>query len=127
MLRRNFMSRLMGVGAGLCGVNRKAIPSVSVAESGDPPSEPCKVSRYWVLSKALDRSAMERGWARIVSPDYHHCPDAAIESFKDLKFGIRIHWGLYCLIGSHESWGLAGANQGFWNIYNVLYLSLIHI
>jgi len=121
MQRRNFMSRLFGAAAGLCGVNRTAIPSVSVAESGDPLSEPCQGSRYEALSKALDRSAMERGWARIVSSDYHHCPQAAIESFKDLKFGIRIHWGLYCLIGSHESWGLAGANQEFWNIYNVLY------
>ena len=115
MLRRNFMSRLIGVGAGVCGMNRKATPSVSIAESCDALSEPCKGNQYSVLSKALDRSAMQRGWARDVSPDYHHCPDAAIECFKDLKFGTRIHWGLYCLIGSHESWGLAGANQEFWN------------
>ncbi len=64
---------------------------------------------------------MQRGWHRSVDADYQHCPQAAIEAFKDLKFGIRIHWGLYCLIGSHESWGLAGAGEAFWNVYNVLY------
>lgn len=64
---------------------------------------------------------MERGWAKSVAAGYQHAPQSAIEVFKDLKFGIRIHWGLYCLIGSHESWGLAGASQQFWNVYNVLY------
>jgi Alpha-L-fucosidase len=38
-----------------------------------------------------------------------------------LKFGIRVHWGLYCMIGSDASQALAGANREFWNIYNVLY------
>ncbi len=84
-------------------------------------SEPCSNSRFEALNKALDREAMQRGWARTIDPDYHHAPESAIEAFKDLKFGIRIHWGLYCLIGSHESWGLAGANAQFWNIYNILY------
>ncbi|MGH9395483.1 MAG: alpha-L-fucosidase, partial [Terriglobia bacterium] len=69
------------------------------------------------LSKRTD-------WSRgpsTADPDYRHAPQEAIDAFKDLKFGIRIHWGLYCLIGSHESWGLAGANREFWNIYNVLH------
>ena len=38
--------------------------------------------------------------------DYHHAPDEAIEQFKDLKYGIRIHWGIYSLIHGRESWGL---------------------
>ncbi len=78
-------------------------------------------SRYQALRDALDREAMQRGWAREVDPDYHHAPAEAVEVFQDLKFGIRIHWGLYCMIGSHESWGLAGASREFWNLYNVLY------
>ncbi len=121
MLRRNFMSRLIGSAAGLWGVNQTIIPSVSAAEPSDLPPEPCAESRYEVLNAALNRAAIQRGWLPTVKPGYHHAPQPAIDAFKDLKFGIRIHWGLYCLIGSHESWGLAGANKEFWNIYNVLY------
>ena len=59
----------------------------------------------------------QRRW----TPGYRHAPQAALEDLKDRKFGIRIHWGLYCLIGSDASWALAGANQQFWDIYNVFY------
>jgi alpha-L-fucosidase len=34
---------------------------------------------------------------------YHHAPPEAVEAFRDMKYGIRIHWGIY----SHfmgESW-----------------------
>ena len=27
--------------------------------------------------------------------DYTHAPAAAVEAFKDIKYGVRIHWGLY--------------------------------
>src|SRR6516162_4975774 len=30
-------------------------------------------------------------------PEYRHASDAAFESFRDIKYGVRIHWGLYCL------------------------------
>ncbi len=32
-----------------------------------------------------------------VDADYHHASPAAIEAFRDIKYGVRIHWGLYCL------------------------------
>jgi alpha-L-fucosidase len=64
---------------------------------------------------------MQRGWAKEVDPGYHHAPQSAIEDFKDRKFGIRIHWGLYCMIGSDASWALAGANKQFWDTYNIFY------
>ncbi len=77
--------------------------------------------RYRELNKALDREAMQRGFLPEVDPSYQHAPEAAIEAFKDRKFGIRIHWGLYCMISSDASWALAGANKQFWDIYNVFY------
>jgi alpha-L-fucosidase len=122
MRRRNFLSSSLGIVGGLCGV--ADVDRFSRAMGGALPAEnvePCAESRFEVLNKALNREAMERGWARTVDPDYQHAPQSAIEALKDLKFGIRIHWGLYSMIGSHESWGLAGANREFWNIYNVLY------
>lgn len=99
------MRGLVGAAAGLWGVNGAEIPWVSAVKSSGPPSEICARSRHRVLNKTLDRNAMERGWARTLSAEHYHCPQSAMEAFKDLKFGIRIHWGLCCLIGSHESWG----------------------
>src|SRR5512136_979590 len=38
-------------------------------------------------------------------PDYRHASEAARERFRDMKFGVRIHWGLYSLEGlPQESW-----------------------
>jgi alpha-L-fucosidase len=121
MRRRRFLESSIAGMAGVYGMARDAGSSPFRAGPENVSPEPCSESRYRALNAVLDRSAMERGWAKSVDPDYHHAPQAAIEAFKDLKFGIRIHWGLYCLIGSHESWGLAGANQEFWRVYNVLY------
>jgi alpha-L-fucosidase len=38
-------------------------------------------------------------------PDYRHASDSAVEAFRDLKFGVRIHWGVYAMIGD-ASWPL---------------------
>lgn len=36
---------------------------------------------------------------------YEHAPPAAVEAFKDLKYGVRIHWGLYSArFPGGESW-----------------------
>ena len=37
-------------------------------------------------------------------PDYHNAPPAALERFRDLKYGIRIVWGVYSLLGLEASW-----------------------
>ncbi len=38
-------------------------------------------------------------------PAYQHAPQDAREAFRDVKFAIRIHWGLYSVWGEgHESW-----------------------
>jgi alpha-L-fucosidase len=125
MKRRQFLGTLPVAAGGLLtagnAFDSRAECSPELSASVSTVAEPCAQSRFRVLNQILDRDAMQRGWARGVAPGYHHAPQDAIEAFKDLKFGIRIHWGLYCLIGSHESWGLAGANRDFWNVYNVLY------
>jgi alpha-L-fucosidase len=36
--------------------------------------------------------------------DYHHAPEESIERFKDFKYGIRIHWGIYSILHGRESW-----------------------
>jgi alpha-L-fucosidase len=121
MKRRHFLTQSLAAGSLGYGLNAGAKPLL-----GQSPEQNHKVAkegyaRFEELNGALDRAAMERGWATQVDPSYHHAPQAAIEAFKDRKFGIRIHWGLYCLIGSDASWALAGANKQFWDMYNVLY------
>ncbi len=38
-------------------------------------------------------------------PGYHHASPAAFEAFRDLKYGVRIHWGIYSILGQPgESW-----------------------
>jgi alpha-L-fucosidase len=119
--RRHFISKSLGAASFAYGVGPNFIsPDLSMAQVLGSESIGGE-ARYKALNKALDRSAIQRGWLPTVKPGYHHAPDAAVEAFKDLKFGIRIHWGLYCMIGSDASWALAGANREFWDLYNVLY------
>jgi alpha-L-fucosidase len=40
-------------------------------------------------------------------PGYQHAPEAARQAFLDLKYGVRIHWGLYSL------WNLQGESWPF--------------
>ena len=50
-----------------------------------------------------------------IDSSYTHASDSAIEAFKDLKFGLRIHWGPYCIDSTvnnrhnGESWCLHGS------------------
>ena len=32
-------------------------------------------------------------------PEYRHASAEAYEAFKDMKYGVRIHWGLYSIAG----------------------------
>eukprot|EP01062_Namystynia_karyoxenos_P055715 TRINITY_DN46776_c0_g1_i1.p1 TRINITY_DN46776_c0_g1~~TRINITY_DN46776_c0_g1_i1.p1 ORF type:complete len:510 (+),score=147.75 TRINITY_DN46776_c0_g1_i1:92-1531(+) len=62
--------------------------------------------------------------AAAINPDYKHASPAAVERWHDLKFGLRIHWGLYAsgiLTGTPigpESWPLNRAkNVSFLSAY----------
>jgi len=42
-------------------------------------------------------------------PQYHWASERAVEAFKDMKFGLRIHWGIYSQFGRKgESWPFLG-------------------
>ncbi len=53
--------------------------------------------------------------------NYHHAPQEAIEQFQDMKYGIRIHWGIYSIVHGRESWIInsdhadKSAFQGFYH------------
>jgi len=45
-------------------------------------------------------------WAQEVDSDYQHASPEAVERYKDLKFGVRIIWGVYAHKGMDSSWSL---------------------
>jgi len=50
---------------------------------------------------------------RGVDDDYVHAGEAALERWRDLKFGIRIHWSIYSVTGiGPESWSLTTEQGG---------------
>jgi alpha-L-fucosidase len=55
---------------------------------------------------------------------YHWAPEGAVEAFKDLKFGLRIHWGIYSIYGRPgESWPFLTMSFEERQHYNELYKS----
>ena len=56
------------------------------------------------------------------APPYHHASEAAHEAFRDMKFGVRIHWGLYSIQElQHESWPFLKLSFAERQAYNHLY------
>ena len=55
--------------------------------------------------------------------DYRHASPAAIEAWKDRKFGMRIHWGVYSVLGIEASWPMivVDATSDFRQLYSTLY------
>ena len=58
-----------------------------------------------------------------VDPDYRHAGKEAIERWQDWKFGLRIHWGVYSMLGVEASWALKGSSPEFQKLYHTLYQS----
>ena len=55
-------------------------------------------------------------------PEYHWAPKSAYEAFEDLKFGIRIHWGIYSIWHrGPESWPFLPMSFEDRQTYNSLY------
>ncbi len=38
-------------------------------------------------------------------PDYRHASEQAHQAFRDMKYGVRIHWGLYTLLPARANPG----------------------
>jgi Alpha-L-fucosidase len=57
----------------------------------------------------------------VPEPGYHHASEAARETFRDMKFGVRIHWGVYALWEAGESWPLLNYSNEQRQAYQQLY------
>nr|WP_214458663.1 alpha-L-fucosidase [Flavihumibacter fluvii] len=61
---------------------------------------------------------------QVPDPDYFHASEAAYEDFNDMKFGIRIHWGIYSMWQlNHESWAFLELSNEKKQEYQNLYKS----
>jgi alpha-L-fucosidase len=57
-----------------------------------------------------------------VDPDYHHASMAAVEAFRDMKYGVRIHWGLYSVWGKgNTSWPFLDISYAEKQAYQEIY------
>lgn len=55
-------------------------------------------------------------------PGYHWASERAYEDFRDMKFGVRLHWGIYSVRGfNHESWPFLALSNQERQDYNSLY------
>jgi alpha-L-fucosidase len=55
-------------------------------------------------------------------PEYHSAPASAYEAFQDMKFGARIHWGIYSIWHrGNESWPFLPMSFEDRQAYNSLY------
>src|SRR5664279_1844676 len=53
---------------------------------------------------------------------YQHASSAAIEAFRDIKYGVRIHWGLYSINGQGDtSWPFLKLSFAQKQAYNEMY------
>lgn len=58
-----------------------------------------------------------------VDADYRHAGKESIEKWMDWKLGLRIHWGVYSMLGIEASWPLKGSSEEFQKIYHTMYQS----
>jgi alpha-L-fucosidase len=110
--RRSFL-----VGAGTALASRLVTPvsAFSPAPSVDPAKHrlPLTDSHYQRVRSYIEDEPV---------PEYRWAPDAAYEAFRDMKYGVRIHWGIYSVAGfTHESWPYLEASYQQRARYNELY------
>ena len=64
----------------------------------------------------------------IPDTDYFHASEKAYDAFNDIKFGIRIHWGIYSIWQmNHESWGFLELSDQKKQAYQNLYKTFIPV
>ena len=105
MERRDFLKYSTGLGT-LAGFALES-PAVQLAAAGQHAHRREEDNR--------------QGWEGTADPDYKHASPAAVEAWKDRKFGMRIHWGVYSVLGVDASMPLIGADKEFHTIWFTLF------
>jgi alpha-L-fucosidase len=127
--RRQFLKT---AGAAVAGATAAPLlpqrPQLSAEEASDIPSAPLSElaekdrARGIVLPKTDTHYRHTKPYVEEVpDADYVHASEAAHEAFRDIKFSIRIHWGVYSKLGVEASWPFLGMSsekkQEYQNLY----------
>lgn len=76
--------------------------SLSKRDRGQSPEPPIE---HRLPQTDIDYQRAKSYVEEVPVPEYHWASEAAVEAFQDLKFGLRIHWGIYSILGQPgESW-----------------------
>jgi alpha-L-fucosidase len=108
--RRHFLSR-----TGLLLTSRllEPIPSFASPTSSAQHRLPATDPHYRRVKSYIEDTPV---------PEYKWASEAAYEAFQDMKYGIRIHWGLYSVAGfEKESWPFLDLNYEERAHYNQIY------
>jgi alpha-L-fucosidase len=127
MHRRRFLKNSLGLAAGAL-----AAPSLGAGIAGATASAGTASGGRSKFSHRLPGT--DQNYKRTATyieddpiPEYTWASDEAYEAFLDLKYGVRIHWGIYSIVGmSGASWPFLGNRQPPFDIarrqeYNQLY------
>lgn len=115
MKRRDFVK---GAVAGV-----SSLAAVQFAAREGRVQSPLQAAAATAVSSADKNSDFQKWWSDKVDPNYHNAPTAAVEAWKDLKFGMRIHWGPYSVMSLDASWPLQSSSKEFQKTYFTLYQS----
>jgi hypothetical protein len=71
-----------------------------------------------LLAAARD---MNQSFVDKIDPDYRWASPQAYEAWKDRRFGMRVHWGIYSTLGVDASWPLLGEDAAWKKLYLTQY------
>jgi alpha-L-fucosidase len=126
--RRQFLKSAGTVAAGISVA--QIIPQLTANETGNVAKADDVLSdlvkkdraRNIVLPKSDGHYIQTRNYAEdIPDADYIHASEAAHEAFRDIKFSIRIIWGVYSKWGIEASWPVLGYSNEKKQEYQQLY------
>ena len=112
MQRRRF---LVGAGAALAAPLATPSSAFWQAAQADPRKHrlPLTDSHYQRVRSYIEDQPV---------PEYRWASEAAYDAFRDMKYGVRIHWGLYSVAGfTHESWPFLELSYAERARYNEMY------
>ena len=92
------------------------MPAMGWAQQSKPPQE------HRLPANDIDYLRSRTYIEEVPVHQYLWASQKAIEAFNDLKFGLRIHWGIYSVFGQpHESWPFLSMSFDEHQKYNEAY------
>jgi alpha-L-fucosidase len=118
MNRRKFISRALTAGGGLV-LGETTNPRLQASR---PSGDDARRASHRLPETDVHYRKVRSYVEEIPVPEYHWAPESAYEAFRDIKYGVRLHWGLYSTLQwQHESWPFLKLSfperQSYQNLY----------